>query len=170
MQCNMLRSFSGRREQQVLPMRATGDWIMDELIAVMMSWAVTLSGYPAPAMLPQVRMVPHAVLMAQACGGQPCNVLGWFPPGEMIYLDDRLDLEGNLVADSILVHEMVHYLQQQAREREVRQEPMMQTAMRHPTCTSNVDAERQAYQAQREYLVRYGVFQTVGFGMSSSHC
>ena len=143
---------------------------MDELIAVMMSWAVTLSGYPAPDTLPQVRLVPHAVLAAQACNGQACNVLGWFPPGDVIYLDDRLDLEADLVADSILVHEMVHYLQQQARGQAAWQQPMLQTALRHSTCTSNIDAERQAYQAQREYLVRYGVFRTVGSGMSGGHC
>lgn len=132
---------------------------MEELLAIMMSWAVTLSGYPAPAHMPTVELVPHAVLVAQACGNQECKVLGWFPPGETIYLDDRLDLQNDLYADSILVHEMVHYLQHQKV-----------AASFHQTCVTNIGAEREAYQAQREYLLRYGVFQPVGYGMSDSHC
>lgn len=36
---------------------------MDELYAILMSWAVTLSGYQLPAFPAEVVMVPHAYLI-----------------------------------------------------------------------------------------------------------
>lgn len=49
---------------------------MSELQAILLSWAVTLSGYPAPAQPPTIMSVPSAVLRAAACGGDParCSV------------------------------------------------------------------------------------------------
>lgn len=71
-----------------------------------------LSGYSAPDQPPSVAFQPPEVLQQQACGA-PCNVLGWFPPGRTIYLDDRLDPLNDLRARGILVHELVHFLQQE---------------------------------------------------------
>lgn len=82
---------------------------MDEILAIMMSWAVTLSGYPAPAKPPVIRMVPHSFLVANACRGQECRVQGWFPGGNVIYLDDKLDPVKGLYDSSVLLHELVHY-------------------------------------------------------------
>ncbi len=87
---------------------------MDELFAILMSWAVTLSGYSRPATQAEIVMVPHSYLVAAACGGRECNVLGWYPPGRKIFLDERLDPANSLYASSIVVHEMVHFLQQQS--------------------------------------------------------
>tara|TARA_B110000908_G_C10221273_1_gene435478 strand:- start:1272 stop:1583 length:312 start_codon:yes stop_codon:yes gene_type:complete len=43
-----------------------------------------------------------------------CNqVRGWTPPGVSIYLDNTLDLESNIQDQSILLHELVHYVQYQ---------------------------------------------------------
>jgi len=92
---------------------------MNELYTILMSWAITLSGYPAPEAPPETAMVPHSYLVEHACGGHECKVMGWFPPGNMIYLDDRLKPANSLYASSIVVHEMAHYLQYQAtRDRE----------------------------------------------------
>jgi hypothetical protein len=33
--------------------------------------------------------VPHSVLVAKACHCKECKVIGWFPPGNRIYLDER---------------------------------------------------------------------------------
>lgn len=132
---------------------------MNELYAALMSWAITLSGYSAPVTMPQVVTVPHATLVQKACGGRECKVLGWFPPGDTIFLDDRLKPEKDLYASSILVHEMVHYLQYQS------------TKYGKPySCPALVSMEREAYAAQREFFIRYGVYQPVGASMHQVGC
>jgi hypothetical protein len=132
---------------------------MDEIYAVMLSWAVTLSGYSAPADMPQVVTVSHQVLVNRACGGRECKVMGWFPPGDEIYLDDRLNARDSLFASSVVVHEMVHYLQHKSGKYAG---PM--------TCEKAVEMEREAYGVQREYLVRYGVYRPVGISMHGVGC
>jgi hypothetical protein len=132
---------------------------MDELYVILMSWAVMLTGHPAPAHMPQVEMVSHSYLTRAACSGRECKVLGWYPPGETIYVDERLDPKDSLFASSIIVHEMVHYLQYQSRDES---KPF--------NCESTIALEREAYQAQRDFLVRYGVYYPVGASMHSVGC
>lgn len=131
---------------------------MTDLNAILLSWAVTLSGMPTPTAEPVVARVEHADLVRDACAGRDCKVVGWFPPGNVIYLDQRLDPEGDLWAASIVVHEMVHYLQHQ----------------RDPTgftdCGRAIALEREAYGVQREFLLRYGVYRPVGASMHSVGC
>jgi hypothetical protein len=131
---------------------------MDELYAILMSWAVTLSGYPAPAQMPEIVKVPHSYLVQAACNGRECKVMGWFPPGKTIYLDERLDPQNNLHASSVVVHEMVHYLQHLARGEQPHE------------CANSIAMEREAYQVQRDYIVRYGVYQPVGVSMHHVGC
>jgi hypothetical protein len=132
---------------------------MEELYAVLLSWAVTLTGYPMPHHKPAVEMVPHSYLRQAACRGRPCKVIGWFPPGETIYLDERLDPEHDLFASSVLVHEMVHYLQHHSGKYGA---PY--------SCEDSLAMEREAYQAQRDFLLRYGVYQPVGISMHHVGC
>ncbi len=131
---------------------------MEEILSIMMSWAVTLSGYPMPARMPIVEMVPHAFLVERACRGRECHVQGWFPGGQTIYLDQQLDPADGLYDSSVLLHEMVHYLQQES------------SSTGQTTCKSNVESERQAYGAQREYLMRYGEYMPVGSSMHNVMC
>lgn len=132
---------------------------MDELMGILMSWAVLLSGYTAPAQSPQLVRVPASYLSAAACHGRPCKVMGWFPPGQQIYLDERLDPRASVYASSVLVHEMVHYLQQESGK----------FGTPH-SCESTIAMEREAYAAQREFLLRYGVYQPVGASMHHVGC
>ena len=132
---------------------------MDEILSIMMSWAVTLSGYPAPTHMPAVEMVPHAYMVEHACGGSECHVQGWFPGGQTIYIDRILDPAKGLYASSVLLHEMVHYLQQESRR-----------ASGRSSCGSTVELEREAYGAQREYLMRYGEYMPVGSSMHNVIC
>ena len=132
---------------------------MNEVYAALLSWAVTLTGYAPPQALPEIQHVSHGYLETVACEGRQCKVLGWFPPGNTIFLDDRLDAEHSLYASSIVVHEMVHYLQQ--------------TSGRWSTTYSCQDAmamEREAYAAQQAYLVNYGVYQPVGLSVHNAGC
>ncbi|MGH8750432.1 MAG: hypothetical protein ACREUV_01855 [Burkholderiales bacterium] len=132
---------------------------MNELYAILMSWAVTLSGYGVPASQPEVVMVPHSYLVQQACNGRECKVMGWFPTGHSIYLDRRLKPEHNIYASSIVVHEMVHYLQYQSARYKL---PY--------SCEDVIEMEREAYRIQSEFLVRYGVYQPVGVSMHHAGC
>jgi len=116
---------------------------MGELVAVLMSWAVQLSGYPAPASVPEVEPVSHAWLVAQACGGVACNVRGWLPPGQRIYLDVRLDPVNDTMDSSVLLHELVHYLQRES-------------GRFGNDCSAAIDKEREAYATQRSFLAAYG--------------
>lgn len=141
---------------------------MSDLYSVLLSWAVTLSGFPAPAEPPIVVRKPHAFFVEQACHGQPCKVLGWYAGGRNVYIDEALDPENSLFASSIVVHEMVHYLQGVARGDGNQQ----WGAAFHiaPSCEQSVQWERQAYAVQREYILRYGAYLPVGASMLHVHC
>jgi len=133
---------------------------MDELYAVFLSWAVVLTGHAAPDHKPSVQIVSPSFLQAAACNGRPhCKVMGWFPPGDAIYLDERLDFEHDLLASSVVVHEMVHYLQHQSGK------------YRAPySCEDFLAMEREAYQAQRDFLLHYGTYYPVGVSMHHAGC
>jgi hypothetical protein len=132
---------------------------MNELLAVLMSWAVTLSGYPPPAHMPEIVVVPHSELVKVACSGHECKVLGWFPPGRKIFLDERLLPLDSTYSSSVVVHEMVHYLQQESGKFSA---PF--------SCEDAIKMEHEAYGAQREYFVRYGDYQPIGISMHSAGC
>lgn len=133
--------------------------MQQELLSVMLSWAVTLSGYPAPQQVPQVELVPHQYLVDQACSGHPCKVMGWFPPGQTIYLDDRLAPLDGTYSSAVLLHELVHYLQQESHRYS---SPY--------SCDDTIEMEHEAYAAQREFFLRYGVYQPVGLSMHAVGC
>lgn len=145
---------------------------MNELFAVLLSWAVTLSGFPAPAQMPEVVTVPHAFFVANACGGNECRVYGWYAGGTSLYIDDRMDPQVNIVDASVVVHEMVHYLQGIARHGGV---PLSDATTGaafgdKPLCSAAIDMEREAYGVQREFLLRYGVYRPVGMSMARVSC
>jgi hypothetical protein len=132
---------------------------MNELYAILFAWAITISGYSAPADNPEVVMVPHGYLVHSACADRECKVLGWFPPGETIYLDERLDPNESMYASSILVHELVHYLQQESGRFEDKY-----------SCETALAMEREAYAVQREFLLRNGAFYPVGASIHAFGC
>ena len=140
---------------------------MTDLYATLLSWAVTLSGYPAPTEPPVVVPKPHEFFVEQACHGQPCKVLGWYAGGRNLYIDEKLDPQDTF-ASSIVVHEMVHYLQGVARgDDELKGGAAFSIA---PSCEQAVKWERQAYAVQREYILRYGSYLPVGASMLHVHC
>jgi hypothetical protein len=141
---------------------------MTELYAALLSWAVTLSGYPAPAEPPVVVAKPHTFFVEQACHAQECKVLGWYAGGRNVYIDDSLDPQDNLFASSILVHEMVHYLQGVARGDDALK---VGVAFNNaPSCEQSIQWEHEAYAVQREFILRYGAYLPVGASMLHVHC
>jgi hypothetical protein len=113
---------------------------LSKLVAELLVAAQTLSGHGAPIVAPEVAFVAQAALAQQACSG-PCAVYGWFPPDNTIYLEESLDLDGNVAARSILLHELVHFLQQETGAFQVAAD-----------CRTWMDRERQAYDVQLRWL------------------
>ena len=141
---------------------------MTDLYAALLSWAVTLSGYPAPAEPPVVVPKPHAFFVQQACHGQECKVLGWYAGGKNLYVDETMDPQNSLFASSIVVHEMVHYLQGVARGDDVLKPGVAFSTQ--PSCQQSIHWEQEAYGVQREYILRYGAYLPVGASMLHVHC
>lgn len=133
---------------------------MDELFAVLMGWAATLSGVPIPAELPPVVIVEKAWLDRAACGGSPCKAMAWRSNEGVVYLDERLDPVNNLYHASIVVHEFRHELQAQSGA----------FKPSYDRCLDAIDLERDAYAVQQAFLTAYGVYQPVGLSMHLSDC
>jgi hypothetical protein len=118
---------------------------MNELILILLSSIKLLSGYPIPEQLPIVHLVPHAVLEEKACH-KPCQILGWFSlETNEIYLDDTLDLKGSVLARSVLLHELVHYVQQVSGKFDGKSD-----------CESWTLREKEAYAIQNRWLYEQG--------------
>ncbi len=82
------------------------------LIAGLFAWISLHTGYAVPDRHPVIAMVPHAGLEQMACTG-PCPILGLYRDEGVVYLDGGLALNTNACARSILLHELVHYVQHQ---------------------------------------------------------
>ena len=114
---------------------ALGKLVSELLLAIHL-----LSGYAIPEEPPRVEFLPHSELEERACG-RPCQVYGWFPPGQTVYLDDRLNPLVSMAARGILLHELVHFLQQEEG-----------TFAVAPNCDAWLDREREAYDIQIRWL------------------
>jgi hypothetical protein len=130
-----------------------------ELCAILLSWVFTLSDFEKVGNeCPEMQMVKHSWLEEQACNGRSCKVLGWYPgEGDVVYLDDRMDLENNLFHSSVALHELVHWLQG-------KQGALLEN------CQRSIEAEREAYSIQSQYLVEYGTYYPVGSVVPMLRC
>lgn len=100
-----------------------------------------LSGYPIPGQLPEVHVVPQAVIAELVCKAS-CRVQAFYHPDFGIFVDEKLKLEGDAYAQSILLHELVHHAQQVSGRFE-----------RLPSeCHRRTAAESEAYEVQNKFL------------------
>jgi hypothetical protein len=113
-----------------------------QLLKILLSWAVTLSSYSAPEQLPTVEYKSEAYFHEHACGGRPCSIFAWYDNNGAIFLDKRLQQQTDVMTRSILVHEMVHYLQDLSGRYD------------NSSCEDHARREREAYAIQREYGIR----------------
>jgi hypothetical protein len=86
---------------------------IDEVVRNLSRAIDMLSRYRIPRDPPQIYRVPKAEMENYVCGSN-CNIQAWYKPGDGIFLVDTLRPETDLVHRSILLHEMVHYFQDQA--------------------------------------------------------
>ena len=99
-----------------------------------------LSGYPVPETLPEVHRVPRAQLESRICQ-TVCGVKAFYLKGEGVYIDQELDIERDLPARSILLHELVHHVQGVTGKFDSL-----------PGCHGWYAREYEAYQIQNQYL------------------
>ncbi len=114
---------------------------VEALVLKLLTAISTISGYPMPERVPEVAFVPQSELQERACT-RPCDIKGWFPPGQIVYLDERLDPRTNIWEQSILLHELVHYLQQEEG-----------AFTEDVTCEVWLKREAEAYEVQYHWLV-----------------
>jgi hypothetical protein len=140
-----------------------------EIIAILFSWAVLLSGYTDPGIIPKIVTKDKSFFIENACGKQEvCNVLGWYPSsGDIIYIHENLNTE-SLMNASIVVHEMVHYLQYKSGKLKVHDSKF---DLDHHDCKYTLQyVEREAYGVQKEFLLKNGVFGYAGTSMHLTSC
>jgi hypothetical protein len=107
-----------------------------QLLKILPSWAATLSSYPAPEHLPTVEYKTESYFHEHACGGRPCSILAWYDNNGSMYLNDRLQQKTDVMTRSMLVHEMVHYLQDLSGRYD------------NSSCEDHAKREREAYAIQ----------------------
>lgn len=114
---------------------------LDTIFAILLSWASYLSGYPMPADLPEVRFEQHAFFVENVCGGNECNVVGWYNDADVVYIDERYRNVEDGFATSLMVHEFTHYLQHKSG------------AFDSLSCEDSIAREREAYHVQTLYAI-----------------
>lgn len=115
---------------------------MDQhLIAVLLSWTVSLSQYDHPGTPPEIEFKPRSFFIETAClGNERCKAAAWYDYQGVIYLDELLKDRTDAITRSVVVHEMAHYLQDISGEYKIK------------SCEINQRLEREAYSIQRQYL------------------
>lgn len=116
---------------------------MHELIKGLVWWAVTLTGYEQPAELPVVEAVSRQQLIKILCDDQFCTAVAYYDPkAQIIFYDKGMRLEQNQSARGVIVHEMVHYLQDMNGE----------LVVGEMSCEQRIEKEREAYRVQQNFL------------------
>ena len=124
---------------------------MEKLLRQLLAVTDRLSRYKIPKELPNVYRVPHSELENYVCGTH-CSIKAWYKPGDGIFLDESLRPESSVFDRSILLHEVVHFLQERAREYE-----------NMDACNRWFHRELDAYNVQNRYLGVIGHPSRVAF-------
>lgn len=119
------------------------DPALSALVADLFAAIQLLSGYAPPTVPPQVHRVPQAQISEQFCHG-PCEIKAVYDPTLGVFIDDRLDVRGNVFARSILLHELVHHVQSVSGRFD----------MGGSECARRNTAEQEAYFIQNRYLMQ----------------
>jgi len=118
---------------------------LQEWIERLLATATVLGGYPPAAPLPLVTVIARNELSARVCGGS-CAARGAFIPGRGVFIINGLEIETDPQDRSVLLHELVHYLQE-----------LNGCYADESACDRFRDRELEAYRLQDEYLSRYGL-------------
>ena len=121
------------------------DPVTAKMVKILLSWTVHLSTtYSLPDELPLLVYQPQQYFIDNVCAGveKNCDVVGWYDNNGTIHIDDRLKGNEDPYTRSLIVHELVHYLQD------------ISGNFDKESCDDHVFKEREAYSIQRLYLHR----------------
>ncbi len=136
-----------------------------ELVDALLDALPSLSRYPRPLQPPQLVYLPTAELRSRACT-VPCPVLAFYSGGREIYLDHSLNPLISLFDRSILLHEMVHYLQAQ----QVDEMRALDAAGPRERCRIWYAREYEAYAVQQTFLTLVHSRASAGRVPGRSNC
>ena len=143
-----------------------------ETVAALVMWLATHTPFAVLETPPQITFIEQAALAERVCG-RPCDIIAWTPydPPGLVYLSADMDPVTDICDQSILLHEIVHLLQQ----RDGRFVDLDETTSKHRR-------EMEALLIQNNFLREHGrrILYSGGFaakfkrfgppGMSSSYC
>lgn len=110
-------------------------------VVILLAWIHATTANAIAETAPLVEFVQPRLIADIMCDSEPkCPVLAMYLHGDTIFLDDRLDVQKNEFHTSILLHELVHYVQQQSGR------------FREADCDSWVKEEREAFRIQTAWL------------------
>ncbi|HEX4986546.1 MAG TPA: DUF6647 family protein [Burkholderiales bacterium] len=112
------------------------------LVAELFAAIKLVSGYPGPAVLPQVHALPQVEIQRRLCERRPCRIKAYYHPDGDVIVDDALDLEHDAFDRSILLHELVHHLQKVTGR----------FGSVTSFCSRRISEELEAYEIQNRYL------------------
>ncbi|WP_297811469.1 hypothetical protein [uncultured Methylophaga sp.] len=119
---------------------------MQHLLSGLVMWAASISPYPEPTSMPGLKAITHRQLEVILCAGKPCNAVAYYDHhASIIYYDEAMDIENDIQAKGFIVHELVHYLQDEAGT--MKDAPL--------PCDVYVALEQEAYQVQQQYLMQH---------------
>ena len=124
-----------------------------ELIVYLLSWAVFYTGYPMPDELPIITFVPHSFFVERVCNyidppKKPCTVRAMYDDNTdgVIFMDKIFVNNIDGFVKSIIIHEMVHYLQDMSGD--WKDMPYWQREIR---CQERLYRQQEAYMVQDKY-------------------
>ncbi|MBA3564143.1 MAG: hypothetical protein H0W33_09085 [Gammaproteobacteria bacterium] len=109
---------------------------------ILLTWAVHLSNYPAPSHPPQIQFQPHSFFVERVCANKECRAVGWYNDEGIVYIDEIYRDTDSEFAQSLVVHELVHYLQHMSGKYD------------SYSCEDSIAREREAYYIQNEYILQ----------------
>ncbi len=102
-----------------------------------------ISGYAIPTERPNVHVVSAAQIQQRVCA-KPCRARAFYTPDEGIFIDAALNLKGDFYDRSILVHELVHFMQHSSGR----------FSGEAPGCARYAAEESDAYDIQNKFLAQ----------------
>jgi hypothetical protein len=126
------------------------DQALEAMLYTLFTVISSIHGYEMPETYPTVRQMPRIEIAMRVCG-KDCAVSALYTSADGVMIDEAFDLQHDAFGQSVLVHELVHFLQDSAG-----------TFAEYGPCRRQNEREREAYYIQYQYLDRIGRGTTSG--------
>lgn len=131
---------------------------MNQLCLSLLAIAAQLGGYNLPTDCPQIVPITQAELQSQVCPGRNCPVMGVYRYGEEALLIDKANDLQDHYARSVIVHELIHFLQDRNKETS------------DDSCKAQLTRESVAFWVQEQFLKRNGIRRSLRHNLNLYRC